>query len=86
MLMGLIPLETLPMYHNVSSETRENLHQLVSEYNAGLRGVMDAFNAQKTDAHAIFFDTNALFRHMYSSKEIEENAISDCNKRTDCQE
>lgn len=86
MLMGLIPLENLPKYHDISSEKKEHLQHLVTEYNAGLEDVMVSFNTQKTDARAIFFDANALFKQMYSSEEIEANSASHCDKREDCQE
>jgi hypothetical protein len=85
MLMGLIPLETLPKYHDSTSEKKENLEKLVAEYNIGLRQVMDKFNKEKRDASAIFFDTNVLFRHTYTKEEIEVNSRSHCNKRKDCE-
>lgn len=51
MFLGLVPLETLPMYHE---KEKEELASLIDDYNARLAGMKDVY----------FFDTNAVFKSL----------------------
>ncbi|KAF1806170.1 carbohydrate esterase family 16 protein, partial [Mucor lusitanicus] len=84
LLLGLIPLEDLPAYHTLSSETRHQLEKLVSEYNMRLIETLDHFRADKPDVNASFFDTNTLFKQLFDTEQFKDNALSHCNKKPDC--
>lgn len=79
-------MENLPVYHGLSSGTKHLLEKLVSEYNMRLVETMDHFKADKPGMNASFFNTNELFRQLFDHQQVERNALSHCNKQSDCGE
>jgi hypothetical protein len=84
--LGLIPLENLPVYHDLPSETKYLLENLVSEYNTRLIEILNRFKVNKSDLNASFFNTNELFKQLFDREQVEINARSHCNKQSDCGE
>ncbi|KAK4520626.1 G-patch domain-containing protein [Mucor velutinosus] len=84
LLLGLIPLENLPVYCQLTPETRHQLQTLVSEYNTRLAETLRHFKADKPDVNASFFDMNMLFKQLFDNEQFESNALSHCNKKADC--
>ncbi|KAG2191750.1 hypothetical protein INT46_009462 [Mucor plumbeus] len=84
LLLGLIPLENLPVYHDLPSETKYLLENLVFEYNTRLIEILNRFKVNKSDLNASYFNTNELFKQLFDREQVEINARSHCNKQIDC--
>ncbi|KAI8991452.1 GDSL lipase/esterase [Mycotypha africana] len=82
--LGLIPLQELPMYQEVQSNVRNNLKELILEYNDRLRLAMDKFRSGSPNVQAFFFDTYGLFEQNFSPEEREKNARQHCNAGESC--
>ncbi|CEP14271.1 hypothetical protein [Parasitella parasitica] len=84
LLLGLIPLENLPLYRELTPEAKHQLEKLVSEYNMKLIETMDHFKADNPGVNASFFDTNQLFKKLFNHTQVERNALLHCRKQPDC--
>ncbi|KAI8639772.1 GDSL lipase/esterase [Parasitella parasitica] len=84
MLVGLIPLDLIPMYYDKPSDTKQALNVLVEYYNAALIEALNQFKANNPKAYASFFDTYQLFNTLFSQKELQRNARFDCGGKSNC--
>lgn len=73
MFLGLVPLETLPMYHD---KEKTELVSLIDNYNARLAGMKDVY----------FFDTNTVFKSLFTPEEIKRNSVEHCQSGENCDE
>lgn len=86
MLVGLIPLDLIPMYYDKPADTKQAFNDLVKYYNTVLEETLDKFKADKSNVDASFFDTYQLFERLYSQKELQRNARVDCGGNSNCGE
>ncbi|KAI9469751.1 MAG: GDSL lipase/esterase [Benjaminiella poitrasii] len=82
MLLGLIPLEELPMYHTVSSSTRTRLVNLIEDYNNRLVNVVKSY--RRSVIMPYFFDTNGLFKELFTKQQLQFNSEFHCQAATNC--
>ncbi|OAD06111.1 carbohydrate esterase family 16 protein [Mucor lusitanicus CBS 277.49] len=84
MLLGLIPLDLIPLYHNQPSDTKQAFNKLVKSYNAALVELLNQFKSEHHDIHASYFDTYQLLETAFSQKELQRNTRIDCGSSDDC--
>lgn len=84
--MGLIPLQELPKYNTASiqADSRENLKQLVLDYNDRLIKIKHTWDQQYKDATMLFFNTYQQFYRLFDSDTITINTKTHCHQETDC--
>ncbi|KAI8639246.1 hypothetical protein BD408DRAFT_405093 [Parasitella parasitica] len=58
LLLGLIPLENLPLYRDLPLEEKHQLEKLVSEYNMKLVEIMDHFKTDNPHPYLVGFPTS----------------------------
>lgn len=85
-LLGLIPLDLIPLYHDKPSDTKQAFNKLVKYYNAALVELLNQFKTAHQDIHASYFDTYRLLETTFSQKELQRNARMDCGGNVDCGE
>ncbi|KAK4511144.1 uncharacterized protein ATC70_012356 [Mucor velutinosus] len=83
-LLGLIPLDITPLYHDKPSDTKKAFNRLVKYYNAALVELLNQFKTEHRDVNASYFDTYQLLETAFSQKELQRNAKMDCGGRADC--
>ncbi|KAI7905760.1 GDSL lipase/esterase [Cokeromyces recurvatus] len=79
MLLGLIPLEELPLYHNVTQEIRTELKYLVDDYNFRLANIISTGHSS-----AYFFDIYKLFKESFSKERLQFNSEFYCHSAIQC--
>ncbi|ORY99411.1 GDSL lipase/esterase [Syncephalastrum racemosum] len=65
LIMGLAPIDHLPLFGGASPADRDRLTQLILEYNAQLQALTKELGQQRTSA--VFFDSYSLFQALLSS-------------------
>ncbi|GAN09790.1 GDSL lipase/acylhydrolase [Mucor ambiguus] len=83
-LLGLIPLDLIPLYHDKSFETKQAFKELVKHYNAALVKLLNQFDSEHPDIHASYFDTYRLLETTFSQEELQRNARMDCGGGVHC--
>ncbi|KAI8091879.1 GDSL lipase/esterase [Thamnidium elegans] len=84
MLLGLIPLETAFIYSNLSTQTKLELKNLVSDYNQRLTSVMTEFQQETPMISSSFFNMHRLFQSILDQSQV--NAATHCDKGTHCKD
>ncbi|KAL9549555.1 hypothetical protein MBANPS3_005161 [Mucor bainieri] len=82
-LLGLIPLDLIPLFHDKSSDTKQALNELVKYYNAALVELLNQLKSEHPDIHASYFDTYRLLETTFSQQESQR---IDCGGSIDCGE
>jgi phospholipase/lecithinase/hemolysin len=86
MLVGLIPLDLIPMYYGKPADTKQAFNDLVKYYNSALKEMLEGFMVDKSNIDTSFFDTYQLFETLYSQNELQRNARVNCGGKTNCGE
>lgn len=80
-LLGLIPIEQLPLFNSLSQAQRGQLQGDIHMFNGQLRELVNEMNAQ--GKHAYFVDLHKAYLDLYG--DVKQPSM-DCSGQSDCKE